>query len=234
MNDIMRAKHGYKFISKIPKESAGMLHEDWIEYANKNEPEKNDRAKNIRYNIEIGGITLSLANGSITIDTDLNEKEIQKNMKPLLGKDAFKTFCDNLRCTNIGAHFTKGHGTARFILIVKEPGRFPLSLTCRRGNNYDDFHFHVRIPCDAGTIKDYSKELYPNTATISPKRNYLSDTRVYDTIIEINKENESVTAKQLAKKLGLNQSTAYRRLEKLRRIGKIYKNGSNPAIYEIN
>ena len=92
----MRAKHGYRFISKIPKENAEILHEIWIEHANKRKPGRKDRAKNIRYNIkEIGTVVLSLANGSITMDTDLNEEELKKVIKNHLGKEGFKIFCDN-------------------------------------------------------------------------------------------------------------------------------------------
>lgn len=229
----MKVKHGYRFVSAIPKEVAEILNEGWSEFATKRNPGKEDRAKNMTYKIKgIGTVTLSLQRGSLTIDTDMNEETIKKHMKGYLSIEAFQEFCRNITCIGVGAHFTKRHGTAKFVLDMKKPATVPISITARTGNIYDDVHVHFKLPHGSGSIKDYNKYLYP--ASIQPRRKNYSDIQLLGIIRQIINDKKSVTSKDLAHKAKLNQSSAYRRLEKFHEMGVLSRTDKYPAIYVEN
>ena len=99
-----------------------MLGEGWECYATKKKPSEKDRAQNTVYSVDdLGTVTISLAAGTITLHTDLQEEDVKKFMKKHLGKQDYELFCNKIHCSEVGAHWTKSHGTARYFLEVFEP-----------------------------------------------------------------------------------------------------------------
>lgn len=221
----MRAKHGLKFISKIPTDFVPILHESWVEYANQKQPGENDRAKNVRYSIFGMGVTLSHSSGTMTIDTNEDEKCVSQLIQRWLSKGAYELFVKNLVCDEVGAHFRKFHGTVGFILDIKKPGKIPIWISVRGCTNYADVH--IKVPWRMAGIEKLSKNSY--TSTSSPKRKYTSDIDIMKFV-----EEKGVVRPKDGNELNLSESQFYRRLEKLKDMKKLTKTSNYPALYTIN
>ncbi|MBI2005152.1 MAG: hypothetical protein HYS80_00105 [Candidatus Aenigmarchaeota archaeon] len=222
----MRSKHGFKFISKIPSDNLPILHESWQEYADKVDPNENDRAKNITYDLpQIGKVTVSHTTGTITIDTNKSQKELLKTIRKYVGGRQYESFESNLVCKEAGAHFRKFHGTVGYILNVKQPGKIPIFLSARGCNSYADIH--IKIPWKMADIEDFSKKDYTPTST--PIRKYTLDTDILDLV----KKRDVVRTKDCSA-VNLSESAFYRRLEKLRIQGKLTRTNRYPALYMSN
>jgi hypothetical protein len=222
----MRSKHGFKLISSIPKDYVQILHESWIEFANKRHPNEKDRAGNITYSIDgLGKVTLSHSSGSIVIDTNYDEMYVKETMKKWLSMEAYKIFELNLRDEELGLHFKKYHGTVGFNLNVKEPGKYPIWVSCRVCNGY--FDVHIKVPSKKVSIEGLPKNGYIPTS--NPKRKYVSDIDVLNLVGK-----NGVVNPKYGYALNLSESQFYRRLEKLRTMKKVKKTSRYPALYMIN
>jgi hypothetical protein len=223
----MKTKHGFRFISAISKEYASILHESWIDWADKIKPKSSDRGKNITYHTEIGPITVSHATGRIVIDTNADEKSVKKFMRPWLSKSEFKTFESNLFLREIGFHFRKFHGTVGFTLNVLKTGKIPFWVSVRNCNNYTDVHF--KFNNSSAKIETLSKKEYRQTPTAPPSRKYKSDIE----LVEFLKQKKIVIPYKHAQEIGLSPSELHRRMHKLATLYpyKVKKSSSYPAAY---
>jgi hypothetical protein len=222
----MKVRHGYMFISKIAKDDADILKESWEEYAT-NTPSEKDRAKNITYNIqEIGKIVISHSNGTVIIFTNYNMPYVENFFCKQVTANSKIIFKDNLRCAEVGHHFSKSHGTMPFAIETPEAAVIPVWISVRSCNNYADFH--IKLMTDKATIKFPSnKEVGSENATSSPNRHYLSDKEILDFL----KERGSVKTSD-CKELGIDRTTFYRRLEKMsKKYPEIKRTNGYPAIY---
>ncbi len=157
------------------------------------------------------------------------EEEIKRFMKRQVGKADYKLFCKNIRCSEVGGHFTKSHGTARFVLEVSEATIIPFSMSCRAGNIYTDIHVRFRLPNGKATIRDYKKGVIEGSP--SPPQKRYTDTELLLIINKNFKEKGSVTPKDVKQYTGLHLSSVLRRLEKLKRLKKLKRMEKYPAIY---
>ncbi len=221
----MKARHGLQFVSKVSREKADLLKEEWADKAISTTKE-DDRAGNITYSFEgLGKITLSHTSGSMTIFTDHSQKDVEDFMVKWLSSD-MQTFKENLRCTEFGAHFRKFHGTMPFIIKAKEPVTEIPGHISVRACKYGDVHFRVKAG-DTTIVFPSNSTIGHLDATTDPKRKYLSDKEIMDFV----KLRQTVKPAD-GRELGIDRSTFLRRLEKISsKYTEIERTSGYPAIY---
>ncbi|MBI4018928.1 MAG: hypothetical protein HY364_01595 [Candidatus Aenigmarchaeota archaeon] len=221
----MRSKHGFRHVSQIEKEASALLAETWEEYATKKEPSPKDRAKNVCFHVpSVGKVMISLANGRVTFDTDLDENEVKKVMKKHLGPDSYKMFCMKLKTPEVGAHFRRFHGTVGFTLRVTQMGEIPIWISSRGCRGYNDIH--IKVPSSMASMDTLHKGMLSPTPT--PLRKYLTESAILDFV----RSRGSVTTKD-ARYIGLSETAFYRRLENLVRNGHLVKTPGKPSLYAL-